>query len=30
MGFVVAGSLITCGGILAMVLHLPPPAKKTG
>jgi MFS transporter, NNP family, nitrate/nitrite transporter len=30
MGFVVAGSLITCGGILAMVLHLPPPAKITG
>jgi NNP family nitrate/nitrite transporter-like MFS transporter len=30
MGFVVVGSLITCGGILAMVLHLPPPAKKTG
>jgi NNP family nitrate/nitrite transporter-like MFS transporter len=28
MGFVIAGSLITCGGILAMLLHLPPPAKK--
>ena len=30
MGFVIAGSLITCGGILAMVLHLPQSAKKTG
>jgi NNP family nitrate/nitrite transporter-like MFS transporter len=30
MGFVVAGSLITCGGILALVLRLPQPAKKTG
>jgi MFS transporter, NNP family, nitrate/nitrite transporter len=28
MGFVIAGSLITCGGILAVLLHLPPPAKK--
>ncbi|HEX6438649.1 MAG TPA: MFS transporter [Candidatus Binatia bacterium] len=30
MGFVIAGSLITCGGILAMVLHLPQSAKKAG
>jgi MFS transporter, NNP family, nitrate/nitrite transporter len=28
MGFVIAGSLITCGGILAMLLHLPPPLKN--
>jgi MFS transporter, NNP family, nitrate/nitrite transporter len=28
MGFVVAGSLITCGGVLAMLLKLPQTAKK--
>ena len=30
MGFVVAGSLIASGGILAMLLKLPQPAKKSG
>ena len=28
MGFVVAGSLITCGGVLAMLLNLPQPTRK--
>jgi MFS transporter, NNP family, nitrate/nitrite transporter len=28
MGFVIAGSLITCGGILAVLLNLPEPASK--
>jgi hypothetical protein len=28
MGFVIAGSLITFGGILAVLLNLPQPAKK--
>jgi hypothetical protein len=29
MGFVVAGGLITFGGILAMLLNLPQPVKKS-
>ena len=28
MGFVIAGSLITSGGILAALLNLPQPSKK--